>query len=240
MKKYQSIGLAIGLSLLVLPVIALAEGEDRQNANTPNPLRAQIEQKRQELNNMRPPKIGSSTEDRRPPMFGSTTRPFPPGFSSTTRQEIKQERQDVRDARQQQNQERKELRLDIFKLRQENVTKQLTRAIDNLKQIRERIDARITKSEQAGRDMTAAKALLATADVKISAAEAAVNLVAAFVPPTGTSTPGQASSTGDMANLDKPRVMANGAIQATKDARDALNNVVVSIAQSMGLKLGTQ
>lgn len=218
MKKTQLATLVIGLSMVILPALALAEDSSSTRPLIQNPIRAQIEQKREEQKQL--------IEQRR----------------EEQKQLIEQKREEQKQIMEQRREDRKELRADIFKLRQENIVRQLTRALDNLKQVRTRIDARITKSEQAGRNMTDAKALLVTADAKIAAAVSAINSVATFVPPVATSTAtSTASSTpgnGEMADLQKPRIIADGAIGAIKDAKDALNDVVVSIAHSMGLKLG--
>jgi uncharacterized membrane protein len=149
----------------------------------------------------------------------------------TRREELKGIREDNQADRQE---NRREMRMDVFNIHKLNVVRQLNRALDNLKQVRERVATRITKAASSSRDMTQAKALLVTADAKIAAAQAAINIVSSYVPPVSTST---ATST-DTTNLDKPRVIAAGAIQAIKDAKDALQAVVVEIAHSMGLKLG--
>jgi hypothetical protein len=161
--------------------------------------------------------------------------------SSSLRERAEQRREDLKEER---REDRKELRMDIFKLQQANVVRQLNRALENLKQVRERMVARIAKAEQSGRNMTSAKALLVTADAKIAAAQTAIAAVATYVPPvatttaTSTATTTVASSTNPITNLDRPRVVAANAIKAVKDAKEALNDVVVAIAHSMGFKLG--
>ena len=94
--------------------------------------------------------------------------------------------------------------------------------------------------------MSSAKALLVTADAKIAAANAAIINFQAYVP-TGSSTiiatstaSTTASSTATTTNirLDRPRQIGAAAIQAVKDAKNALSDVVVAIAHSTGLRLG--
>ena len=82
--------------------------------------------------------------------------------------------------------------------------------------------------------MTTAKALLVTADTRIKTAQSAIDAIKNL---TATSTAATASSTVD---LDKPRIIADGAKKAIRDAQKSLNDVVVAIAKAMGLKLGSE
>ena len=126
---------------------------------------------------------------------------------------------------------RGDIRKDEFTTRKDTLAKQLDISIQNLKQIRERINSRITKAEQDGRDMTEAKRLLVIADTKITLAEQALTTFKA-VTPTASST---ASTTLDMS---KPRQVADQAISSSKNAHEALVAVVQAIAHAMGLDLG--
>jgi len=129
---------------------------------------------------------------------------------------------------------RQEMRLDIFKAQQGKIVKETAVALNNLKQIRQRIDSRITKAEQSGRNMTNARKLLVTADDKIKNAEQAMNQLASFM-----STIKASSSTEKThINTEKLKEINSTVNKAIKDAREALNAVIVAIAHDMGLKLG--
>jgi hypothetical protein len=131
---------------------------------------------------------------------------------------------------------RMEMRTDIFNTQLNRLKSQLNISLNNLKQIRSRIDARITKAVQSGRDMSKAKDSLVIADNKITLAEQAINGLTSLQISTSTI---PVNSTSTNIKLDKPRQVGALAIKAVNDARNALNDVVVSIAHSMGLKLGT-
>ncbi|MEK7646195.1 MAG: hypothetical protein AAB381_00675 [Patescibacteria group bacterium] len=179
-------------------------------------------------------------------------------MSSTTRAEIKDIRVENRekvgdmrvDARVQMkgassSQERKDirsgLRKDIFKAHQARLTAQLTLALDNLKQIRARIAARIDKAEASGRTMTDAKALLVTADAKITLAAQQIDILASFTPPVATSTDTSAAADASVeVELEKPRQVAENAIKAVKDARKALVEVTIAVAKNMGIRCNTE
>jgi hypothetical protein len=112
-------------------------------------------------------------------------------------------------------------------------THQFEIALNNLSNIRGRLDSRITKEQGAGRDMSKAIALLAVADAKISVASTSVAALDAFA--LNASTTVTATTTIDR---DAARELADAAKKAIKDAQKALNDVVVAIAHAMGLKLG--
>jgi hypothetical protein len=135
-----------------------------------------------------------------------------------------------------------ELRLDIFKAQMSHLVRQLNLALNNLRQIRDRIQARIIKAESTGRNMTEAKTLLVTADLKITAAQQSINALAAFNASTsvavGTTTGTTTATTSVHIRLDKPRQVGAAAIKAVKDAREALNAVVRAIAHNMGFGAG--
>ncbi len=134
---------------------------------------------------------------------------------------------------------RKDMRFDIFNARKQAVIGQLTISLNNLKEIRTRISSRIDKESQAGRNMTSAKAALVTADAKIVIAQNAINALSSI---SATSTIGTTATTTASTTIDlmRPRQSAQTAIMALKDARGSLNQVVVAIAHSMGLKLGVE
>lgn len=122
----------------------------------------------------------------------------------------------------------------LFQMRKTAIVHELQSAVNNLINVEKRLQSRIDKSISASstRDMTAAKALLVTADAKIKIAQSAIDAIKNM---TATSTITTASSTID---LERPRIIADGAKQAIKDAQKSLNDVVVAIAKAMGLKLG--
>ncbi|MDE2041189.1 MAG: hypothetical protein KGI59_02310 [Patescibacteria group bacterium] len=124
---------------------------------------------------------------------------------------------------------------DIFNARKRMIVNQLETALDNLKQVRTRISARIQTAETSGHDETAALSLLSTADVKIQDAQDAVDALSSLSISASSTVAITASSTVDLA---KPRQVAEAAILALKNARRALNDVVVAIAKSMGFEVG--
>lgn len=248
---------ALSLAILSLPAITSAQDNDNRLPPPGRPLPTAIQQRLQNAENNYEQRVQRIEDGRpgwasttRPEMMrfastspimwreGSSTRPFPimtpllrrlasssALFSSTT---IRERLKDIK-------QNQKDLRLDLFAWKQGLLVQQLTRALDNLKQIRTRIAARIDKEATAGRDMTDAKNKLVTADADITVAGTAIQALTNYTPPTTTSGQLEASTT---VNLDKPRGIGADAIKAVNDARKALNDVVRSIAESMGLKLG--
>ena len=195
-----------------------------------------------------PPRIPSPRGDSyRRPFIGSPTRPILGSstdiMASTTlggmpadiRQRIDQRRNELKDLNNSSSTV-KELRVDTFKIQQGNIADQLNRALNNLKQVRGRIQDRITESTQSGKDMTAAQALLAIADTKITIAGTAIATFVAYNPTTTSIASSTASTTTDI-QLDRPRQVAGSAIAAIKDAKNSLNDVVTAIAQSLGVDL---
>lgn len=126
---------------------------------------------------------------------------------------------------------------EAFEMRKRFITHQFDIALRNLHQIRERINSRIEKSQAAGRDMSNAVTLLATADAKIQIAVDAVSALNTHVGTASTTANITASTT---VNIDTARQLANTAQKAIKEAQRALNAVVVAVAHSMGLKLGIE
>ena len=174
-------------------------------------------------------------------------------MSSTTRMDIKDIRKDGKDDRKDIREEarfyrknasssterreiRREATRELFANRRDTLVKQLELAISNLKQIRERIQARITMSEQQGTSMTEAKALLVTADAKIAAANTSIAALKNFTPPAKPVT--NASST-EAVNLDKPREAFGQSVKSVNEARKALGDVIKSIKKTLEMKRGT-
>ncbi len=117
----------------------------------------------------------------------------------------------------------KKMKQDVFELRKKALVNQLTISLENIANIRLRLSERITRLESEGKNMTEAKAALATADDKIAKAKVAVNAFAALNVTVGST--GSASSTTEV-ELTKPRQLGDAAIKAVKDARDALKLVI--------------
>lgn len=130
----------------------------------------------------------------------------------------------------------KEIRLDRFALLHTNLLRQANNSLSKLQELRARIALRIQTAEGTGRDMTSAKEALKEADEKIAAAAAAVKSLEGYVPPVVASTTNATSSS--IVKLDKPREIGKDALSALKEAKKALQEVIVAIAHAMGLKKG--
>lgn len=117
-----------------------------------------------------------------------------------------------------------------FAIRKEALVNELNHSLTNITNISTRINDRIVKAEANGKVVTDAKALFATASLKLAKAKADV---AAFQALTVTAS----STTG--VDLSKPRVVGDAAIKSVKEARDAFQKVVVALAHSLGEKLPT-
>lgn len=125
------------------------------------------------------------------------------------------------------------MRQDMFETRKRMVAKELDVAIGNLNNISSRLSSRIAKEAAAGRDMTEASSSLVSANAQIQVAALAVTALENYLP-TASSTV-TASTT---VSLDTARGLASTAQDDIKAAQRALNDVVVAIAHSMGLKIG--
>ncbi|MEK7463781.1 MAG: hypothetical protein AAB610_01530 [Patescibacteria group bacterium] len=125
------------------------------------------------------------------------------------------------------------MRKDAFEIRKGALVEHLNFALENLLNIRGRINERIIKVETEGRDMTEAKAQLIIADKKLADARIAVDALGTLNISTGnTSAAAEASTTAEI-ELTKPRQVGDAAIRAVKDARDAFKKVVGAIAKKM-------
>lgn len=135
----------------------------------------------------------------------------------------------------------RKMKTDVFQIRKNALEKELQLSISNLSIIRDNISNRITKIEASTstdkiRDMTAAKAALATADEKILKARTAVEL---FSNTAFTTISTSTVSTSTDVTLEKPRKIGDEAIKAVKEARDSLKKVVEIIAHTLGIKVET-
>lgn len=122
-------------------------------------------------------------------------------------------------------------KMNMFEERKRFVGHQLEVALNNLTNIRERLDSRIQKEQSDGHDMSEAVSLLVTADIKIKTATNAISALSSFMP--ATSTDSIATST----DLDTARDLNSTAQSAIKDAQKSLNDVVTAIAHALGVKL---
>jgi len=240
MKKiYYSISILALVALVAIPVFIKAETDDATTNTATNTLPAKIRQnlrtdlqerqnevkRNQDIrNNILENRVSSST---RPNQNASTT------WSTST--VPARNGKNIPDDKKGYVNNGRAMLFDVFIMRQRIVAKQLQTAVSNLKNVRDRLQSRIVKAEASGRNMTNAKALLTTADTKIQLAQNAVNMIINL---SATSTTATSTATTTI-DLNKPRLIASGAQQTIKDAKKALNDVVVAIAKSMGLKLGT-
>lgn len=125
-------------------------------------------------------------------------------------------------------------RLDVFATMQSNLISQSQKALNTLKELRNKIADRIQTASQNGRDMTNASQLLTVADQKITAADAAISALASLTP-SFTATTTANISTSTEVELTRPREVGRDVIEAITAVRKALNDVVVAIAHGMGL-----
>ncbi len=173
------------------------------------------------------PQLGTSTRE------SSSTMPFRDGmkrYASTTMMGSTSPM--FRGEREGYMNNGREMLARMFKMRKEAVAHEADTALKNLSQIRERINSRIQKEQQAGRDMSAPISLLVTADAKIKIANDAVAALKSYMPNASSTT---ATSTVD---LSTARTMLKTAQSAIKDAQKSLNDVVRALAKAMGLHLG--
>ena len=240
----------LSLTMIIAPFMAYAQTES--SPVIPAIVREQVRERAQNIrnnedyrNNVLETQRATSTlrpmaqPAIRPLMARPTTTPLGINERREDRKEVAQERrEDRKDAIQERKEERREnrieMRTDIFFKHQANLVRQLERSIENLQQIRTRINERIAKTEQSGRNMTDAKVALSVADQKISSAVSAITDLKNYKPATSTL---MVATTTDV-NILKARQVGDVAIKAVKDAKESLNLVVRAIAKSMGLKLG--
>lgn len=253
MKKYYLIIPVILALIIAVPMVSRAEegSEDSETSTTntinrPKPiqmLRNEIEQKRENVKANQELKKEEVTE-RLLEKKGARVE-LRKASSSEVRAEVKETRiagrEDIKNASSSVDRKeiRREMKQDVFKIKLNSVLRQLNLSITNVKQIRDRISARIQQAETNGKNMTEAKSALAIADTKIAAAETDIASLASFVPATPTTNiaSSTASSTPGI-NLDRPRQLGDTAIKAVKNAKDSLVEVVKAIAKNLGVKLG--
>ena len=240
MKKTLPIALiAAGLMAMVLPFAASAQMETEDNAPVPPPapavrttfrakLQADYESRMENVRNnqdYRNDVLDRRTEDASSTREGTSTRPtlrseMQTRFASSTNQELREHR-DV-------------LRAGMFAWMQDRLVGQLTRALDNLRQIRTRISDRIASESQSGKDMSSAITLLASADAKISVASSSIEALRTYVPTATTTAEITASTTLEVAQA---RQIGADAIKAVGNARKALTDTVTAIARALGIDI---
>ena len=168
--------------------------------------------------------------------MASTTRMERKDIRDDRREEVdgirKDGRQDMRNASSSMDRReiRKEMHRDIYKARKDAIVKQLILSLQNIKQIRERVSSRIDKMSAEGTDVTSIKALLATADDKITLAQQAIDAFAAFIPTAST-------TTSTAIDLGKPREAMGMAMKSVNQSREALGAVIRAIIKALGLDL---
>jgi hypothetical protein len=119
----------------------------------------------------------------------------------------------------------KKMRLGEFEIRKNALVKQLTIAIENLANIRTRLNDRITALAADGKDTTLSVKALADADASLVKARTAVDVLKGY-----SYTATNATSTTEV-ELEKPRKIGDEAIKGTKDARDSFKKVLSEIVK---------
>lgn len=229
MKNSFKVLLAIAL-MLALGAVSVAYAEDLTGSTTDNG-RGKAQDKFDKLKDLRERKIDvkenilevRTRQAEEKNLRASTTGAIKNATTSAARKQLA-----------------KTMRVDAFKIRQTALVRNLRKVISTLESISVRLDARIDKATAAGRTMDEAEGLLATANIKIADAKKAVDAFANLQSTTSTTTTATTTSstttppTGEV-DLDKPRKLAETAIKAVAEARDALKDVVRSVAHNMGL-----
>lgn len=135
----------------------------------------------------------------------------------------------------------KTMQAKTFEIRKQALVNTLKGAIRNLENIAVRIQSRISKSEESGRNMADAKNLFVEAQSILAKAKAEVStfeaLSVSYVG-TSTATTTATATTTPTIDLTRPRILGDAAIKSVKSARDAMHQVVLAIARNMGLKIG--
>jgi len=245
MQKYYKMGiLAVASSMLLAGAVSARDGADDPVSNTGEAgviaptsvapiknreqLRANEDARREEIRErmeQQKAEMGERREEAKQKM-------------EEQKELISQRRDEMKDLRDDRLSRAREMKLEAFKIHQSNIVRQLNRAVENLMQVRERINDRIVKAEQSGRNMSEAKTLLITADAKIALAKDEITKVVAYEPIVSTSTSSSVSTSTLGADLVKAREVSKSAIEAIKTAKEALRDVVLSIAKNMGLRIG--
>jgi hypothetical protein len=145
--------------------------------------------------------------------------------STTTRQNLAER-----------TQKSKTMKMEAFKIRQTALVRQLRISIGVLESIEARLAQRIEIAESRGRNMDEAKERLEEAGEAIDNAKMEIEEFASWTHSTSTASTTNATSTD--IDLEKPRGVAEDAIEAVKEAKDLLKEVIRLIAHNMGLGQG--
>lgn len=238
--KYSTALAVAGLIAVSVPSISEAQFETPRPVRTPIQTRLQNAENNRDIRNEQLKRAATIRAEVKVRVSSSTppgwinAKKLPPELikrlaSSTQQEDRKDRREDRKD--------RKEARLDQFAQMHKNLLDQSEHALSRLNDLRDKIGDRIETAEERGRTMTEARALLAVADAKISAAEEAVAELAAYMPPVIAAAKADLTASTTIA-LDGPRMMGKEAIKAINEAKQSLQDVVRAIASSMGLKTG--
>ncbi len=154
------------------------------------------------------------------------------------REDMREERKDIRASttaafkvlKNERGEMIKKMQSNAYEMRKKALLNELNVTLNNLVNVRAKIQERITMLEGKGRDMTKAKADLVIADDKISKAKTAIEAFASLPAPTSVTVAN--GTTTQEVNLEKPRKTGDDAIKAVKSARDALKVVLKSIAST--------
>lgn len=198
-----------------------------------------IEVKFEKNKNVRNIKIEERKEERKE-FRASTTEKIKEMRASTTEKikEMREERKDIRASttaefkalKNERGEMIKKMQSNAYEMRKKALLNELNATLNNLVNVRAKIQERITMLEGKGRDMTKAKADLVIADDKISKAKTAIEAFASLPAPTSVTIAN--GTTTQEVNLEKPRKTGDDAIKAVKSARDALKVVLKSIAST--------
>ncbi len=201
--------------VLTFSAVAIVKAEDGQGNAPIRPLKAQLnanKEVRKEINKEKKEEIKDLREvvkEERKDLRASSTEMF---------KKNKDDRKELA----------KKMQINMFEIRKNALIKELNFSLNNLTDIRGRINNKITKIEAGSTTATEARAALVIADDKLAKAKIAVDAFTAFS--YSTSTPKTGSTTPEI-NLDKPRKIGDAAIKAVKDARDALRKVIDIVAK---------
>ena len=164
---------------------------------------------------------GEFRDDRKE--FGSTSMMMRKDLRASTSEMFKKFKDDRKEIMQ-------KMRKDSFEIRKNALVEHLNFALENLGNIRDRINERINKLDAEGKDTSSAEAKLSIADTKIASAKISIDALAEL---DGDSVSATATSTAEV-ELSKPRQVGDAAIKAVKDARDALKEVIQEIVKLVG------
>lgn len=164
--------------------------------------------------------------------FGSTTNPLKTPFKNSPNPMLIKEKEN----------NNKSLAFRIFQEKRANTIKQFNVALENLRSLRNRLNARIEKEVKNGKDMSKAVEALKIADNKIILARESVKALASYTPSTTTDMVRSNSTStlnrATLVNLDPARKLIEDARNKIKDAHEALVITTTEVAKASGNKTG--